>query len=467
MSINFSGSLKRKFDKRSEVKMLILSILQRNADNQFISQIANAKEHLGDKPLTDEIAKQVGEPKYADELAKLDKATDTTPPAEEKSFGDKVREVAGEVAESVIKGVLGISEAHAGTMDLSYLHEDKQQNQHDSGMVKTGYQSENNHRHSEPNENTHNQAEKDRSGSVKGEKTQAEKQNIAIDDKLNPKTSAWAFKDPEKLNEFQDKGLVDKPIVGQDDKEEKKYNLPVDKWLAEHKDWQEKHTDWRLGVTSKQYESGGKGPGTISSGSGDAGGISYGTYQIKTQPNGGTMKSYLAWSEYGKEFDGLKINSPEFQAKWKEIAKKEPKAFEDDQHRFIGQTHCDEQFDYLKKKGFDLSSRGPAIYDAVWSTSVQYGGGTSVIAEALKGCNISKMTDRELIEKIYQYKHDTVGKNNVGELVKNKKTGKLEHHAWFNTQGKTPEEQRKYEQMRASVRNRFINEKRDLLKLCD
>ena len=191
--------------------MLILSILQRNADNQFISQIANAKEHLGDQPLTDEIAKQVGEPKYGNELAKLDKATDTTPPAEEKSFGDKAREVVGEVAESAIKGVLGISEAHAA--DMPIMHR-QPENQQDSDMVKTGYQSENNHRHSEQQ----NQAEKDRSGSVKGEKTQAEKQDIAIDDKLNPKTSAWAFRDHENLKDLDDKGLVDKPIVGQEEK---------------------------------------------------------------------------------------------------------------------------------------------------------------------------------------------------------------------------------------------------------
>ena len=52
-------------------------------------------------------------------------------------------------------------------------------------------QAEHNHRHSEPNENTHNQAEKDRSGSVNGEK-QAEE--LQINEKLTPQTDAWQYR---------------------------------------------------------------------------------------------------------------------------------------------------------------------------------------------------------------------------------------------------------------------------------
>ncbi|HFO7914780.1 TPA: hypothetical protein ACHK1J_005692, partial [Escherichia coli] len=36
---------------------------------------------------------------------------------------------------------------------------------------------------------------------------------------------------------------------------------------------------WPLGKTSERYESGGRGPGVISSGKGDHGGVSYGMYQ--------------------------------------------------------------------------------------------------------------------------------------------------------------------------------------------
>ena len=63
------------------------------------------------------------------------------------------------------------------------------------------------------------------SGSLKGEKTQAEEQDIAINEKLNPQTSAWAFKDPDKLKELQEQGLVDKPSVGQTENQTNK-NTP-------------------------------------------------------------------------------------------------------------------------------------------------------------------------------------------------------------------------------------------------
>src|ERR1044072_9394224 len=38
-----------------------------------------------------------------------------------------------------------------------------------------------------------------------------------------------------------------------------------------------------LGSLSSKYETSGRGPGTVSTGSGDPGGVSYGSYQIATQ----------------------------------------------------------------------------------------------------------------------------------------------------------------------------------------
>src|SRR5262249_33985356 len=49
-----------------------------------------------------------------------------------------------------------------------------------------------------------------------------------------------------------------------------------------------RHTDdTSLGMLSEKYETGGRGPGTMSSGVGDAGGISYGSYEM-TSKGGGT-----------------------------------------------------------------------------------------------------------------------------------------------------------------------------------
>ena len=39
---------------------------------------------------------------------------------------------------------------------------------------------------------------------------------------------------------------------------------------------------WQRGQTSAHYETGGRGPGHVSTGQGDHGGVSYGSYQYAT-----------------------------------------------------------------------------------------------------------------------------------------------------------------------------------------
>ena len=48
-----------------------------------------------------------------------------------------------------------------------------------------------------------------------------------------------------------------------------------------------------LGSLSSKYETGGRGPGTVSSGVGDAGGVSYGSYQMTSKPAGGRRHASL------------------------------------------------------------------------------------------------------------------------------------------------------------------------------
>jgi hypothetical protein len=50
-------------------------------------------------------------------------------------------------------------------------------------------------------------------------------------------------------------------------------------------------SDWHLGQTSAQYESGAGGVGTISTGKDDKGGVSHGAYQLSSAS--GTLQEYL------------------------------------------------------------------------------------------------------------------------------------------------------------------------------
>jgi hypothetical protein len=98
---------------------------------------------------------------------------------------------------------------------------------------------------------------------------------------------------------------------------------------------------WKLGTTSEQFETGGRGVATISTGSGDFGGVSYGSYQLSSSL--GVVQKFIAQSSYKQEFATLEVNSDKFKKKWKEIAEREPEEFEASQHQFIKATHYDVQ----------------------------------------------------------------------------------------------------------------------------
>jgi hypothetical protein len=60
----------------------------------------------------------------------------------------------------------------------------------------------------------------------------------------------------------------------------------------------------------------------------------------------------------------------------------------------------------LQKSGIDLSSRGAAVQEALWSTSTQYGasGANSVFKKALQGRDLAGMSDADIINAVQEYK---------------------------------------------------------------
>ncbi len=170
--------------------------------------------------------------------------------------------------------------------------------------------------------------------------------------------------------------------------------------------------EWRRGQTSEHHETGGRGPGTVSTGRGDHGGVSYGTYQFAT--NVGGASEYVARSAYGARFTGLEPGTPAFSERWREVAAADPQGFAKDQHDFIQAKYYDVQLGRLKDVGIDLSGRGPAVQDALWSTSVQYRGLTrSVFRKGLeeahgKDYRLSDLTDEQIVRAVQDYKHAKV-----------------------------------------------------------
>ncbi len=165
---------------------------------------------------------------------------------------------------------------------------------------------------------------------------------------------------------------------------------------------------WQIGRTSAHYESGSRGAATISTGNGDHGGVSYGAYQLST--NAGTLGKYLEQSSYGKHFEGLQPATDAFNEKWRELARTDP-GFAQDQHEFIKRTHYEPYVEYLAGKGIDLTARGQAVQDALWSTSVQYRPSiaNNIVVNGLKDAygesyQLNTLTDEQIVTAIQDYK---------------------------------------------------------------
>ncbi|EHQ26892.1 VgrG-related protein [Mucilaginibacter paludis] len=169
-----------------------------------------------------------------------------------------------------------------------------------------------------------------------------------------------------------------------------------------------------LGGLSEKYETGGRGPGTVSSGNNDPGGVSYGSYQLKSRDNngkiGGRVKEFLESSQGAKwkdKFEGLTPGSKEFSDKWKRIATDNSDEFKQAQFDFVKRTHYDvTQSRLLDRLGLDLNLRSDTLRDVVWSTSVQHGPNTRIIDNALAGKDLSKLSDKEIIQDIYKQRAD-------------------------------------------------------------
>jgi len=160
-----------------------------------------------------------------------------------------------------------------------------------------------------------------------------------------------------------------------------------------------------LGSLSSKYEVSKGGCGTCSHGKGDRGGVSYGSYQLASKLNRPAEFLESEGAPWKARFAGQTQGTPEFSATWKQIAAEAPGPFHEAQHAYIARTHYQVQMDCVKAKtGIDLAQCGPAVQDVVWSTSVQHGPNSDLIAGVVKALPLRPGDpgfERELIKAIY------------------------------------------------------------------
>ncbi len=168
----------------------------------------------------------------------------------------------------------------------------------------------------------------------------------------------------------------------------------------------------KLGSLSEKYETGGRGPSTVSTGAGDYGGVSYGSYQMTSKPNGGTVAVFILQADFPwrDTFSGLIPGNEAFTEQWKKIATEEPVKLHDAEHTFIKRTHYDPLAAKVRNSyGIDVTNRHYALQEVIWSTAVQQGPNTPVVNRALQSLSQQGKDDpdntefdRYLISAIYE-----------------------------------------------------------------
>lgn len=144
---------------------------------------------------------------------------------------------------------------------------------------------------------------------------------------------------------------------------------------------------------------------------GDAGGASYGAYQFASKT--GSLKEFLVWSGYDKQFEGLQPGTSGYDQKWVSLSNSDPK-FNQLQDQYAQISYFDPITKSLKSSlGIDISSRSSGLQALAYSSAIQYGtgGADKIFRNALAGKNVSAMTDSQIIQAVNDYKSATASQN--------------------------------------------------------
>lgn len=171
-----------------------------------------------------------------------------------------------------------------------------------------------------------------------------------------------------------------------------------------------------------KYEAGGD-PAAVSSGSGDLGGRSYGTYQFSS--SAGIVDDFVSWlcnypeaayANYGCVLaNALPVNSAKFISEWRMLGTVDAAGFQRLQDEYAGDKYYNAAYYVLKKHNYDMEKHTEAMKAVLFSRAIQYGAGNmyelyNEAAQCLGYPNLSyvddRCFDRHMIESIYNFLAD-------------------------------------------------------------
>ena len=181
------------------------------------------------------------------------------------------------------------------------------------------------------------------------------------------------------------------------------------------------YQNYRIGTLSGMYEAN-HNPATI--GKDNAGGPSYGMYQIATTT--GTMNKYINYlsvhPEYRKYANTLNMAGGDLAARekmqsfvnaWINLSKDND--FNESQYNFIIDTHLNPLINSIEEKDIlNLNNRHPVVKDALYSISVQHGKAPLIVNNALHnikemyGKNSVNIDDAIILKSLYDSRKNYV-----------------------------------------------------------
>lgn len=177
--------------------------------------------------------------------------------------------------------------------------------------------------------------------------------------------------------------------------------------------------DASLGQLSEKYE-GRASAGTISSGAGDKGGVSFGKYQFASKTGGlasfmeelkeSNPEYYDKLTADGGEFYRNKNANSQFQENWKKLAAEDPNFA-----KVQDEIAKKKWFDPTAKKFKDITGVDPesskALANAIWSAGIQHGGVDKIFQ--MSGIEEGQ-SQEEMIRRLYGARANYVSGLNIG-----------------------------------------------------
>lgn len=137
-------------------------------------------------------------------------------------------------------------------------------------------------------------------------------------------------------------------------------------------------------------------------------GSTYGKYNLSSDRDMSDFLSSPEGSVYSTYFQDSTPGTADFNAKYAKVSNMFPETMEQSQHAYVDRVKFQPMKASLREDtGLDLNNRGRALNEAVFSTANEYGANSKLIRNALRGEDVSTMTDMQIINAIQDHKKRT------------------------------------------------------------